>query len=179
MASKEAAPAEEKPAPAKKPWLLIGAMAVIGALGGGAGTVFLLPKSAPPAAENGHGGGEAAQAGGGEHGGGEGHGDQGSFADRVVQLDPFVVNVSAEGYPRYLKVTVAFEMSAPEAKADLEERVAQVRDLTILLLSSKRLADLEDFEGKALLKDDLREQVNALLHKGRVESVLFTEFVVQ
>jgi len=179
MASKEAAPAAaEQPAPAKKPWLMIGLVALIGVLGGGAGTVFLLPKSAPSAAEAGHGAGAAHESGDGGEQGEEGGGG-GSFADRVVQLDPFVVNVSAEGYPRYLKVQVAFEMNAPEAKADLEERVAQVRDLTILLLSSKRLADLEDFEGKALLKDDLREQVNALLSKGRVESVLFTEFVVQ
>lgn len=173
MANKEAAPADEKPAPAKKPWLLIGLMAVVGALAGGAGTVFLLPKPAAPAADAGHGE-EAAHSEGAEEGK-----EKGSFAERVVQMEPFVVNVSADGYPRYLKVTVAFEMDGPEAKLDLEERVAQVRDLTILLLSSKRLADLNDFEGKALLKDDLREQVNALLPKGRVESVLFTEFVVQ
>jgi flagellar FliL protein len=170
MATKEAAPAEEKPAAARKPWLLIGAMAVVGALAGGAGTVLLRPHATPPPAEASHGGEAEAH----------GEADTGdSFAERVVQLEPFVVNVSAEGYPRYLKVTVALEMNKPEAKAEVEERVAQVRDLTILLLSSKRLADLEDFEGKALLKDDLREQVNALLPKGRVESVLFTEFVVQ
>ena len=34
-------------------------------------------------------------------------------------------------------------------------------------------------EGKALLKDDLRERLNALLDKGEVQSVMFTEFVVQ
>ena len=62
---------------------------------------------------------------------------------------------------------------------EIEARVAQVRDTTILLLSSKRLSDITDFEGKALLKDDLRERVNALLDQGQVRSVMFTEFVVQ
>ena len=46
-------------------------------------------------------------------------------------------------------------------------------------MSSKRLSDLEGFEGKALLKDDLRERVNSVLPSGEVQSVLFTEFVVQ
>lgn len=175
MATKEAeAAAPEAPVKAGKPWLLIALMALVGAGAGGVGTVFLLPKHEAPPAAAGHEGGEA-------HGEGhaEGGDDKGSFKDRVVQMDPFVVNVTAEGYPRYLKVQVAFEMDGPDGKASLEERTAQIRDLTILLLSSKRLADLSDFEGKALLKDDLREQVNALLPKGKVESVLFTEFVVQ
>ena len=102
-----------------------------------------------------------------------------AFTDRIVQFEPFVVNVSGESYPRYLKLQVVFEMSSVEAKAKLEERMAQVRDLTISLLSSKRLADITDFEGKALLKDDLRTQVDELLGRDSVESVLFTEFVVQ
>jgi len=102
-----------------------------------------------------------------------------SFDERVLSLDPFVVNVSGEGYPRYVKLQLAFELDSPEGRAELEGRVAQVRDLTILLLSSKRLADIDGFEGKALLKDDLRERVNAVLTKGHVESVLFTEFVIQ
>jgi flagellar basal body-associated protein FliL len=103
----------------------------------------------------------------------------GAYADRIVQFDPFVVNVSGENYPRYLKLQVVFEMRSVEAKRKLEERIAPVRDLTISLLSSKRLADITDFEGKALLKDDLRNQVDEMLGKDSVESVLFTEFVVQ
>jgi flagellar basal body-associated protein FliL len=70
-------------------------------------------------------------------------------------------------------------MDSLSAREEIEARVSQVRDSTILLLSSKRLSDITDFEGKALLKDDLRERVNALLDQGQVRSVMFTEFVVQ
>jgi len=101
------------------------------------------------------------------------------FAKRVFSLDPFVVNISGEGYPRYLKLKVAFEMDGEEGRKEIEERVAQVRDTTILLLSSKKLAEINDYDGKALLKDDLRKRVNSLMKNGRVESVLFTEFVIQ
>jgi flagellar basal body-associated protein FliL len=162
--------APEKPGKPMLPLILIG----VGALVAGAALGnFVLPKflggaSAPAETEAGAAGesepeehGEEAEEAKGEHG------------------EPFVVNVSGESYPRYLKVQVAFETASPEGKALLEERVASIRDLTISLLSSKRLADVTDFEGKALLKDDLRHQVNELLGKEQVEAVLFTEFVVQ
>ena len=55
----------------------------------------------------------------------------------------------------------------------------EIRDGILTLVSSKQLADVTGFEGKALLKDDLRDRVNALLDDGEVKSVLFTEFVVQ
>lgn len=150
-----------------KPWLLI-VLAALLSLGAGAGATFFLLGS----------GGDATASAPAD-GNGEAAGPAVPFAERVFELDPFVVNVSGDGYPRYLKLEVAFEMDSLEARQEVETRVAQVRDATILLLSSKRLADVTEFEGKALLKDDLRDRVNALLEAGRVESVLFTEFVVQ
>jgi len=158
---------DEGAAKAGKPWLLIILAAVVASLLGAAGTYFALGGNEPPPSVEGE---EVAE---------EPIEPDLEFQERVFKLDPFVVNVSGEGYPRYLKMQVAFEMDTPEAKLEIESRVAQVRDTTILLLSSKRLADISDFEGKALLKDDLRERVNSTLKTGRVESVLFTEFVVQ
>ena len=101
------------------------------------------------------------------------------FSERLVSLDPFVVNVGGDGYARFLKLKVELEADSPETKEELDARRPQIRDTTILLLSSRRLGDVTEFEGKALLKDDLRERINALLERGKVESVLSTEFVVQ
>ncbi len=185
---------DEAPAAAgasKKPLIIIGLVALLAGAGVG---LFVLPGvvhvggDAPAeagdeehAAAEGEGGEEHAAEG--EEGAEEGEHAEGApdaaFTDRIVQFEPFVVNVSGESYPRYLKLQVVFEMRSVESKAKLEERMAQVRDLTISLLSSKRLADITDFEGKALLKDDLRTQVDELLGRDSVESVLFTEFVVQ
>ena len=183
QAEKKEEGAKAEAGASKKPMLIVGAAALVGglALGG-----FVLPKfvggehAAEVSAE--HAGAKPEEASDGAEGGGAPAkaGDSGAdFSARIVQLEPFVVNVSGENYPRYLKLQVVFEMSSPEAKGKLEERVAAVRDLTISLLSSKRLADITDFEGKALLKDDLRQQVDELLGKGSVEGVMFTEFVVQ
>jgi flagellar basal body-associated protein FliL len=183
---------DEAPAAAgasKKPLIIIGLVALLAGAGVG---LFVLPgivHVGGGAPEGGAGepatDGEAGEQGAaeGEQGGEAGEHAEGApdaaFSDRIVQFEPFVVNVTGESYPRYLKLQVVFEMSSVAAKLKLEERMAQVRDLTISLLSSKRLADITDFEGKALLKDDLRTQVDELLGRDSVESVLFTEFVVQ
>lgn len=157
------APQEEKKS---SPLLLALIVGITGMALGGGGVFFALSKGIGPAA-----GGEQASA--------AETAEPVGFDERVHKLDPFVVNVSGEGYPRYVKLQLAFELDTPIAREELEERIAQVRDLTILLLSSKRLSDIDGFEGKALLKDDLRDRVNAILTRGKVESVLFTEFVIQ
>ncbi len=101
------------------------------------------------------------------------------FKDRLYGLDPFVVNVTGDGYNRFLKLRIELEASDTELKEEIDARLPQVRDALIVLLSSKQLSDITDFEVKALLKEDILERVNDLLDTGSVRSVLFTEFVVQ
>lgn len=102
-----------------------------------------------------------------------------SYKERLFALEPLVVNVTGDGYNRFLKLRVELEASDVELKSEIEARLPQVRDALIVLLSSKQLSDVTDFEGKALLKEDILERVNDLLETGDVKSVLFTEFVVQ
>lgn len=101
------------------------------------------------------------------------------FKERLYGLDPFVVNVTGDGYNRFLKLRVELETNDVKLKEEIDARLPQVRDALIVLLSSKQLSDITDFEGKALLKEDILERVNDLLETGNVRSVLFTEFVVQ
>lgn len=101
------------------------------------------------------------------------------FRERLVSLEPFVVNVTDEGLQRYLKISMDLELDDAEQKEELEARKPQVRDTVIVLLTSKRLSDVATFEGKALLKEELLDRVNAVLQIARVRTVLFTEFVVQ
>ena len=101
------------------------------------------------------------------------------FRQRLYGLDPFVVNVTGDGYNRFLKLRVELETADSDLKEELDARTPQVRDALIVLLSSKQLSDVTDFEGKALLKEDMLDRVNDILVTGEVRSILFTEFVVQ
>ena len=101
------------------------------------------------------------------------------FEERVVALDPFVINLGDAGRARYLKLTVNLEASSSAGKLEIETQVPKIRDAVIVLLSSRRLADLREFEGKALLKEEVLQRVNDTFDEPLVQSVLFTEFVVQ
>lgn len=102
-----------------------------------------------------------------------------TLRDRMLALDPFVVNLLGEDATRYLKVRVELEAETPALRGELEGRMAQVRDGVLAVLSAHDVVDVTSPEGKTLLKDDIRARVNALLRGGQVRSVLFTEFVVQ
>ncbi len=172
---------EAKGAGGKRGIITIAAAAVV-SLAVGAGGAFLFAGShaaEPEAAAHGASEGESAS---GAHGEGEGAGEKHGTADykeRLFALEPLVVNVTGDGYNRFLKLRVEFEADDVALKQEIEGRLPQVRDAMIVLLSSKQLSDITDFEGKALLKEDILERVNDLLETGDVKSVLFTEFVVQ
>ena len=170
MAEEEQSEATEA-APAKGgPGILVVLIVAIMSVGAGAGgAYFMLDRNAAPVE------GEAASEG--EEG--EEPAEPVSYRDRLLSLEPFIVNVGGDGYARFLKLKIELEADSVATRDELEGRRPQLRDTTILLLSSKRLDDVAEFEGKSLLKDDIRDRINQLLPEGRVESVLFTEFVVQ
>ncbi len=165
---------EEKDAkPPKKPIGLILGVALL-AMGAGAGaSFFLVNKIGVQELEAGaEEGGEATPE--------EGASDVASdFQERLLVLDPIVVNITGDGYSRLLKLTVQIECESTAVRDEAEIRIPQIRDGIVSLASSKRLADVTDFEGKALLKEELRDRVSQLLTTGNVRSVLFTDFVVQ
>lgn len=102
-----------------------------------------------------------------------------TLSERMLALDPFVVNLLSEDASRYLKVRIELEAVSPALRTELESRLPQVRDGILGVLSAHDVADVTSFEGKALLKQDILERVNAVARGEGVRSVLFTEFVVQ
>lgn len=101
------------------------------------------------------------------------------FSQRLLSLEPMIVNITGDGYARLLKIRVELECESPEVRQEAEARVAQIHDGILTLVSSKRLSEVTAFEGKALLKEELQSRFNQLLTTGRVDAVLLTEFVVQ
>ncbi len=183
--------AAEEPAGSKKNLIVLAGSAVA-ALAAGAGITWFLVKpdadrlaelEAQAATVAEEGGAPAAEAAPAPAEGGEpaegAAAVQTDFAERVLPLEPFIVNVSGHDYARYLKVKIELEADSTTSRGELEQRLPQIRDGVIVLLSSKRLADITDFEGKALLKEDILERVNGMLEQGAVRQVMFTEFVVQ
>lgn len=125
-------------------------------------------------------GGAEAEAEGEAEGGGEAKsGKHAPLSERLITLDPFVVNLDEAGAKRFLKTRIELETASPNEKAELQTRSAQMRDTIIVLLTSKRLEDLGGFEGKVILKNEIARRLNDMLGKEQIKSVLITEFVIQ
>lgn len=97
----------------------------------------------------------------------------------LVELKDFIVNILDEQETRYLKASVTLELTSPEAAAEVDQRMPQVRDAVILLIGSKTFDELRDLQGKLQLRAEVGAQINGFLKAGKVKNIYFTDFVVQ
>ncbi|RLB12949.1 MAG: hypothetical protein DRG39_00540 [Deltaproteobacteria bacterium] len=94
-------------------------------------------------------------------------------------LDPFIVNLMDEGGRRYLRVKMDLVLSSKNAEDEIKKKTAEIRDAIIMTLSGKRFNDIATFEGKARLRNELKENINKILACGKILNIYFTEFVIQ
>ena len=132
-------------------------------------------RETPPGEEpaESSGGGEKA---GGKEGAKEGPGGPGNY-----EFSNVVVNLSGTMGTRYLKTS--FIVTPADKKINLkglfEEQKAKLTDITLNVLSSLTLADLEEPGAKNVLREKLVATYNQALGKRAVDQVYFSDFVVQ
>ena len=104
----------------------------------------------------------------------------------TFDLPDITVNLKGAGGQRFLTLssTVVYRIGSEieDGNAVLEKRSMAVGDRLLLLLSDKTPSDLEGFEKKNLLKEEIRETIQRLVFpekKGRIEDVLFRDFKIQ
>ena len=97
----------------------------------------------------------------------------------LYPLDTMIVNLSDDGGKRYLRVTMALELSDPESVDTIESRLPQIRDAVLMILPTKTYDDVSTTDGKIALRNQIMEKINTLMTKGRLNNIYFTEFVVQ
>jgi flagellar protein FliL len=98
---------------------------------------------------------------------------------QIFDLDTFVVNLGDQGGKRYLKTKIALEYGSEALGKEMITRLPQLRDMILLLLSSKTLDQIQDIDGKIALRNELMSRINQTLQQGRVKNLYFTEFVIQ
>ena len=104
---------------------------------------------------------------------------------KVVALDTFVVNLADPGGNRYLRITMDLEVVGDKktedkkAEEEVSRRVPQMRDAILMILPTKRYADISTTDGKTALREELTTAVNGLLTGARIARIYFKEFVIQ
>ncbi|CAH2029996.1 flagellar basal body-associated FliL family protein [Trichlorobacter ammonificans] len=163
----------------KKLFIIIGAVALVLIIGGVAAFMMMgsgdKKKEGDKAAVDANGApAAAAPASGGGHGGAPAAG-----VSTVFSLEPFIVNIYDGQELRYLKVKIEMEMANPAVKAELEGRLAAIRDAILVLLTTKTLQDVQDVQGKNQLREEILAAISKIVAQGKVTKVYFTDFVVQ
>ncbi len=115
----------------------------------------------PPAKAAGHGGGEKAAATGG------------------YKFENVVVNLSGTMGTRYLKATFLVTGDAPDLNERFDAIRPQLTDVTLAVLSSLTLADLEEAGSKNIIRERLLAAYNQALGEKIADNLYFSEFVVQ
>lgn len=146
--------------------LLVGLALGVLLLGGGGAWFWLQRSAATSPGEDPHGDAAVAEV-------------VAPLSERLLSLEPFVVNLGGGKLDRFLKARIELETHSPLERDELQTRSAQIRDAIIVTLSSKRVEDLGSFEGKVLLKTEIAQRLGDLLGEDRIQSVLITEFVIQ
>jgi flagellar FliL protein len=100
-----------------------------------------------------------------------------NFVGEMIPLETFLVNLSGHRGNMLLKVSMEFEVEGEKIAAEIDKRKPQIRDIIIILLSSKTHAQMESPEGKEFLREEIRDTVNTFLSTGKIKRVHFTEFI--
>jgi flagellar FliL protein len=117
-----------------------------------------------PAAPTGHG---AAKGKGGKEGGPN------------YEFQNVVVNLAGTMGTRYLKTSFMVTGADPQIRATFEAQKPKLMDVTLNVLSSLTLADIEEPGAKNLIREKLVGAYNQALGKRVAEQVYFSDFVVQ
>jgi len=109
---------------------------------------------------------------------------KGKEPDRLVQghiytMDSLLVNLSDTDKLRYLKIRINLESMEGKPNEEYDKRLPQLRDSILTLLSSKTQKDIVDSEGKRRIKEEITARMNQILTQFKIQTVYFTEFVIQ
>ncbi len=97
----------------------------------------------------------------------------------MVELDPFVVNLSDPRGKRYLKLKITIELAPDVTVEKVTPYMPKMRDMVIMLLTSLTFDEVMTPEGKIRIRDELFERFNLILRPNRIKNIYFTNFVVQ
>jgi flagellar FliL protein len=100
-----------------------------------------------------------------------------------MALETFTVNLQGEDMQQFLQVNMTLQVADEATAEQLKTNMPQVRNRLLLLLSSKKAAEILTVEGKKKLSTEIVQQIQEPFTpngpKHDVSDVFFTSFVVQ
>lgn len=103
--------------------------------------------------------------------------DEKKFVGQIIPLEKFIINLAGSKGRKLASVSIELEVKGPAVQEEIDKRKAQVRDIIIIILSSKTYEEVSTREGKDNLRNEIKDTINSFLVKGKISNVFFTEFI--
>lgn len=98
----------------------------------------------------------------------------------LYTFDPFFVTLSSSTKEKiFLKIGISAGLSSTELKLEIEDKLPVLRRSIFQLLSSKTEKEINDLDGKHILKKEITAKLNQMLSRGVVKDVYFSQFVIK
>jgi len=97
----------------------------------------------------------------------------------IYEFEPFLVNLADPGGKRYLKANIKVVLGSQKSADEFNERGYELRDLVLMLLSSKEYDSISTLAGKMAMKEEIISRLNQVLEFGTVKDIYFVELLVQ
>lgn len=107
----------------------------------------------------------------------EGGGEEKKFVGQVIPLEKFIVNLAGSKGRKVASVSMELEVKGAAVQEEIDKRKAQLRDIIIIILSSKTYEEVSTREGKDNIRNEIKDTINSFLVKGKIGQVYFTEFI--
>ena len=100
-----------------------------------------------------------------------------------VDLDIFTVNLQPEDLSQYLQVGLTAKTRETPVVAEIKKQMPEIRNRILMLLSSKKAADIASIAGKQQLSQQIVDEIKQSLGSAELQEdvleALFTSFVIQ
>ena len=98
----------------------------------------------------------------------------------IVGLEEIIVTLASDPRnPRYLRINVSLEIRDSSVAERAAARIPQLRDIVIMILSSRSADDLASPEGKVALREEIFRDIAVQMPEGALLNVFFSDLVVQ
>jgi len=106
-----------------------------------------------------------------------------------ANIDDLVLNITnSRGKEKLMKLSFTMKSTVPSIASIIAENKAEVIDVVIAQISARSSEELLTVGGKALLKEELMEEINAVINEmtsrdeieiNNIKTILFTTFVIK
>ena len=98
----------------------------------------------------------------------------------TLELPSVVVDIrTSTGEVHHLKIGMAIELAKPVPEEEQKKLLARAKDASLSYLRTLTYDDVTSQDKFEVIKKELNEKIGKAMGHGRVNRVLFTEYVVQ